>query len=145
MAQHLTLHYLTSLIPSTVTKTSSYNRRNFNNIRTVSTRTSQYVSFLPSTIREWINLPEEQRNSSTIASFKYQLNQPKSFSPKYNYFKEPKTQILHTRIQTKCSSLNHDIFNKNLTDSPRCTCGSTENAESISYNVFCTASKELRC
>ena len=61
MAQHLTLHYLTSLIPSTVTETSSCNCRNLNKIRAVSARTSQYVSFLSSTIREWNNLPEEQR------------------------------------------------------------------------------------
>ena len=93
MPQHLTPHYLTSLITSTGTETSSYNRRNLNNIRTVSARTSQYVSFLPSTIRECNNPPEEQRNSSTIASFEYQLNQPKSFSPKYYYFIERQTQI----------------------------------------------------
>ena len=37
--------------------------------------------------------------------------------------------MLHTRLQTKCSSLNHDIFLKNLTDSPLCRCGSIGNAE----------------
>ena len=82
MAHNLTPHYLTSLIPSTVTETSSYNLRNSNDIRTVCARTSQHFSFfLPSTIREWNNLLEEQRNSPTIASFKYQLNKPNSFTP----------------------------------------------------------------
>ena len=76
-----------------------------------------------------MNLPEEQRNSPTIASFKYQLNQPNSFTPKYYYFGEQQAQILHTRLRTKCSSLNHDIFLKNLTNSPLCRCGSIENAE----------------
>ena len=86
-------------------------------------------SFLPSTIREWNNLSEEQRNSPTIASFKYQLNQPNSYTPKYYYFEERQAQILHTRLQTKCSSLNHNIFLKNFIDSPLCRCGSLENAE----------------
>ena len=48
MAHNLTPHYLTSLIPSTVTERSSYNLRNSNDIRTVRARTSQYFSsFLP--------------------------------------------------------------------------------------------------
>ena len=111
-------------------KQISYNLRNSNDIRTIRERTSQYLSsFLPSTIREWNNLPEEQRNSLTIASFKYQLNQPNSFTSKYYYFGERQAQILHTRLWNKCSSLNHDIFLKKLTDSPLYWCGSIENAE----------------
>ena len=143
MAHNLTPDYLTSLIPSTVTETSSYNLRNSNDIRTVRARTSQYFSsFLPSTIRELNNLPEEQRNSLTIASFKYQLNQPNSFTPKYYYFGERQAQILHTRLRTKCSSLNHDIFLKNLTDSPLCRCGSIENAEH--YLLQCILYRQQR-
>ena len=104
---------------------------------------SQYFSsFLPSTIREWNNLPEEQRNTPTIASFKYQLNQPNSFTPKYYYFGERQAQILHTRLRTKCSSLNHDIFLKNLTDSPLCRCGSIENAEH--YLLQCILYRQQR-
>ena len=53
----------------------------------------------------------------------------KSLTPKYFYFRERQVQILHTRLRTKCSSLNHDIFLKNLTDSPLCRCGSIKNAE----------------
>ena len=93
MAHNLNPHYLTSLTSSIVTETSSYNLRNSNDIRTVLPRTSQYFSsFLPPTIREWNNLPEEQRNPPTIASFKHQLNQPNSFVPKYYYFRERQTQ-----------------------------------------------------
>ena len=118
MAHNLTPHYLASLIPSTATETPRCNLRNCNGIRTDRARTSQYFSsFLPSTLREWNNLPEQQRNLSTISSFKYQLNQLNSFTPKYYYFGERQTQILHTRLPTKCSSLNYDI------------CGSIENAE----------------
>ena len=128
---------------STVTETSSYNLRNSNDIRTVRARTSQYFSsFLPSTIREWNNLTEEQRNSPTVASFKYHLNQPNSFTTKYYYFAERQTQILHTRLQAKCSSLNHDIFLKNLTYSPLCWCGSIENAEC--YILQCILYRQQR-
>ena len=130
MVHNLTPNYLTSLIPSTVTETTNYNLRNSNDIRTVNARTSQYFSsFLPSTIREWNILPEQQRNATSIASFKYQLNQPRPFIPKFFYVGERHAQILHTRLRTKCSSLNNDVFLRNLTDSPLCRCGSIENAE----------------
>ena len=61
--------------------------------------------------------------------FQIPAKSAQSFTPKYYYFGERQAQILHTRLQTKCSSLNHDIFLKNLTDSPLCRCGSIENAE----------------
>ena len=130
MVHNLTPDYLTSLIPSTVNETSNYYFRNSNDIRTVNARTSQYFSsFLPSSIREWNTLPEEQRNATTVTSFNYQLHQPRSSIPKFYYVGERQTQIFHTRLRTKCSSLNYYIFLRNLTDSPFCRCGSIENTE----------------
>ena len=115
---------------STVNETSRYNLRNSNDIRTVNTRTSQYYnSFLPATIREWNALPEEQRNFLIVASFKSHLNQSSTSIPKYYYVGNRHHQILHTRLRTKCSSLNYDIYLKNLTDSPLCRCGKIENSE----------------
>ena len=39
-------------------------------------RTNQYFNFfLPSTIRDWNSLNKEQRNSTSVASFKHTLNQ----------------------------------------------------------------------
>ena len=67
MVHNLTPNYLTSLIPSTANETSNYNLRNSNYIRTVKKRTNQsFSSFLPSSIREWNTLPEEQRNATTL-------------------------------------------------------------------------------
>ena len=124
------VHNLTPNKPSTVNETSNYNLRNSNDIRTVNARTSQYFSsFLPSSLREWNTLPEEQRNATTVTSFKYQLNQPRSSIPKFYYVGERQTQIFHTRLRTKCSSLNYYIFLINLTDSPFCRCGIIENTE----------------
>ena len=130
MVNHLMPTYLSSLVPLTVTEASRYNLRNSSDIRTINARTSQYFnSFLPSTIREWNSLPEEHRVSSTVTSFKYHLNQPNSFIPKFYYVGDRKTQILHTRLRTTCSSLNYNIFLKHLTDSPICSRGNVENAE----------------
>ena len=143
MVNNLTPTYLSSLVPSTVTEVSRYNLRNSSDIRTVNSRTSQYFnSFLPSSIREWNSLPEQHRTSSTVTSFKYHLNQPNSFIPKFYYVGERKTQMLHTRLRTKCSSLNYDIFLKNLSDSPLCSCGNVENAEH--YLLHCHLYRQPR-
>ena len=64
------------------------------------------------------------------------------FHTKYYFFGERQAQILHTRLRTKCSSLNHDIFLKNLTDSPLCRCGSIENAEH--YLLQCILYRQQR-
>ena len=128
MVNDLTPQYLSSLVPST--EISRYNLRNSNDIRTVNSRTSQYYnSFLPSTIREWNALPEEQRNSSTVVSFKFHLNQHSTNIPKFYYVEDRRSQILHTRLRTKCSSLKYDIYLRNITDSPLCCCRNIENSE----------------
>ena len=144
MVNDLTPQYLSSLVPSTVNETSRYNLRNSNDIRTVNIRTSQYYnSFLPSTIREWNALPEEQRNSLTVAAFKSHLNQ--SSIPKYYYVGDRHPQILHTRLRTKCKSLNYDIYLKNLTDSPLCRCGNIENSEHYLFQCRFITSPALKC
>ena len=146
MVHNLTPYYLTSLIPSTVNEKSNYNLRNSNDIRTVNARTSQYFSsFLPSTIREWNTLPEEQRNAMTVTSFKYQLNHPSSSIPKFYYVGERQTQILHTRLRTKCSSLNYYIFLRNLTDSPFCLVAVLKTQNIIFYDAVFTSSHESKC
>ena len=130
MVNDLTPQYLSSLVPSAVNETSRYNLRNSNDIKTGYTRTSQYYnSFLPFTIREWNALPEGQRNSSTVASFKFHLNQPSTSIPKFYYVGERRSQVLHTCLRTKCSSLNYDIYLRILTVSPLCRCGKIENSE----------------
>ena len=86
-------------------------------------------SFLPSAIREWNNLPVEVQCAASVASFNYMLNRNMITLPKYYYFGERKLQILHTRLRLNCSSLNSDLFSKNMVNSPLCTCGSVENAE----------------
>ena len=51
--------------------------------------------------------------------------------PKYYYVGNRKLHILHTRLRTKCSSLNHELFLKHITESPLCHCGAVETTEHI--------------
>ena len=130
MVNHLTPLYLSSLIPPTVNETSRYNLRNANNISTINARTNQYFnSFLPSTIRDWNSRSEEHRNSTSVASFKHTLNETNISVPKYFYVGDRRPQVLHTRLCTKCSALNYEIYLKNFTDTPLCRCGNIENSE----------------
>ena len=41
-----------------------------------------------------------------------------------------KGQILHTRLRLGCSSLNYDLYRRNITDSPLCAC---KQVESVSH------------
>ena len=130
MVNRLSPPYLLSLIPLPVNRVSSYNQRNSNDIQTIPARTNLYYnSFLPSVIREWNNLPLDVRNSDSLNSFKRRLNDRDRYIPKYYYSGNRKLQILHTRLRTGCSSLNHDLFLKHITDSTLCRCGETETTE----------------
>ena len=122
--------YLSTLVPPLVGQTSRYNLRNANDLQTIDARTTLYFnSFLPSTVRDWNSLPLDIKNTDTAVAFKSSLNKNNRFVPKHFYFGDRQLQILHTRLRTKCSSLNYDIFLRRLNDSPLCTCGHLENAE----------------
>ena len=115
------------LVPPSVNRTSSYNLRNANDIRTVPARNKLYYdSFLPSVIREWNNLPLATRHSDSLNSFKRSLNNRDRFVPKHYYSGNRKHQTLHTRLRTGCSSLNHDLFDKEISETPLCRCGEIE-------------------
>ena len=127
MINDLTPTYLTSLVPSTVENTSAYNLRDSHNIRPLLTRTQLYYkSFLPSCIREWNEIPLNIRNSTSLSSFKQQLNKNNNKVPVYYSSGNRLLQIHHTRLRTKCSSLNQHLYSKNIIDDPLCACGSVE-------------------
>ena len=98
---------MSSLIPQSVSNISRYNLRNSSDLQTINTRTNLYYrSFLPSTIREWNNLPPGAKQSVTVNSFKVCLNKNKQQVPIYYYTGNRSAQILHTRLRNNCSSLN---------------------------------------
>ena len=135
MVYNITPYYLSNLIPPTVSNLSRYNLRNSNDLQTVDARTSQYYhSFLPSTTRDWNSLSVETKQSESVKSFKLLLTKGKSTVPDHYFIGSRKAQILLTRIRTNCSSLNLDLFVKNITESPLCRCGSIENAQHFFFH-----------
>ena len=67
--------------------------------------------------------------SDSLTTFKNHLNKNRTPVPKHFYTGSRQFQILHTRLRTNCSSLNIDLFLKNITDAPLCRCGSIENTQ----------------
>ena len=122
--------YLSPLIPQQVNAISHHKLRNSNDIHTIRSNTSLYHnSFLPSTLRQWNSLPVEVRQLNTLSSFKTFLKKDLQSVPTYYYCGSRKAQILHARLRTGCSSLNMDLFHKNITESPLCRCGSIEDTQ----------------
>lgn len=127
MQNGLSPDYLTCLVPPSVGRTSSYQLRDANNTRTIHASTQQYYnSFLPSVIRDWNELPENVRDSSSLNAFKSKINANLNVPPKYYFIGKRLGQVHHARLRTNCSSLNQHLFSKNIIDSHMCTCGSIE-------------------
>ena len=132
---NLTPPYLQDFVPPLVQEANPYRLRNSNDIRTIHANTNLYYnSFYPSTIRDWNNLPQEIKQSTSVASFKYQLNKAtqRRAPPKFFSAGSRLGQILHARIRMACSSLNSDLYRKNIVPSPSCACGGFESA----YHFF---------
>ena len=145
MYNHLTPPYLSSLVPPLISNFSRYNLRNANDIQTIDSRTTLYFnSFLPSVIRDWNSLPYGNRNADSLYSFKRQINHDRKNIPKYYYSGLRRYQIIHMRLRTGCSSLNYDLFLKNILDNPFCRCnsGCVENAQHFLLN--CRLYREQR-
>ena len=129
MCNDLTPSYLSSLVPQSINNLSQYSLRNAGNLQSIHARTNLYFqSFLPSVVRKWNDLSDEAKRSSSVTSFKNYLNRNRTSVPKYFYAGNRKTQILHTRLRTKCSSLNSELFSKNITESQFRRCRQVENS-----------------
>ena len=134
-------NYLSNLIPTDTR--INYNLRNANNLQNIRCRTELYKkSFLPSTINEWNNLPNELKNSVTISSFKNALNPNMLKPPHYYYVGTREGQIYHTRLRLNCSSLRYTLFRKNIIQDPSCQCGAIETVEH--YLLYCHNYSDIR-
>ncbi len=123
-------NYLSSLLPTTVGNATTHNLRNIDNTQTINCRTTLYFnSFLPSTIRAWNSLPNDIRTTGSVLSFKRLINRDIHYPPSYFYTRNRLADIHHTRLRTRCSSLNFHLFSKNITDNPNCTCGHIEDTD----------------
>ncbi|MCG8046167.1 MAG: reverse transcriptase domain-containing protein [Candidatus Thiodiazotropha endolucinida] len=143
MKNDLSPDYLCSLVPPTIGSTSSYPLRNANNLRILHTHSQLYYnSFLPSAVREWNDLPEPTRNSPSLNIFKSRINSNITLPPSYYSTGKRIGQIYHARLRTKCSSLRQHLFSKNISDSPRCECGSVE--DNHHFLLVCNKYTDLR-
>ena len=82
--------------------------------------------------------------STSVASFKYQLNKDtqRRAPPKFFSVGSRLGQILHARIRMACSSLNSDLYRKNIVPSPSCACGGFESAYHFSSYAQSTMQHE---
>ena len=118
--------YLNGLLPPLVQDTTSYNLRNSNHFQNYRANTNMFLnSFFPATIRAWNDLPAEVRIQIT---FKQGSKKP----PSYYDTGTRIGQILQARLRLGCSSLNADLYRKNIVPSPTCACGGFESA----YHFF---------
>ena len=120
--------YLVDLVPPRVGNETPYSLRNADNYQQVHANSRLYFdSFLPSTIREWNNLPADVKSAQTLTSFKYKFERNTPKIPKYYFFGDRGNQILHTRLRTECSTLKFHLYRRNFIPEPYCTCGAVEN------------------
>ena len=87
-----------------------------------------YNSFLPSNQMSKNNLPIECRYIDSANSFKRSMKEDSVVVSKDFFCGNRGHQILYTRLPTKFSGLNNDLFLKRISDSPLCRCGAIENA-----------------
>ena len=136
MVKSMAPPYLQTLVPPSVHQVSQRNLRNYSNLTIPRSRTNLYdKSFIPLATREWNSLPENMKVCTSLASFKYLLDQNKAKVPNYFYLGQRKAQILHARLRLNCSSLNADLFNNHVSDNDMCSCGAHETAEH--YLLYC--------
>ena len=130
MKNNLCPAYLSSLVPESF-EGATYNLRDSQNIRPEHSCTIK--SFLPSDIREWNEFPIEVRNSTSLASFKYQFNKDTLKVPKYYNTGNRFLQIQHTRLR-----INQHLFffSKNIFDNPLCVCGSVESTKHCLFDCI---------
>ena len=67
--------HLSSGVPPTVGNNTAYSLRHASDYKYIRSNTPlHYNSFLPSVIRDWIELPHTTRNAPSISAFKRSLN-----------------------------------------------------------------------
>ena len=127
-------------MPATVRNASTYPLQNSSDLQTL--HRLYYTSFLPSAVRDWNELREQTRHSSSLNIFKNRLK-PKLITPPRYYNRSKRLgQIYHARLRTACSPLRQHLQSKNIVDSPYCTCGDIEDIHR--FLCVCHQFRDLR-
>ena len=84
------------------------------------------------------NLSELSRTSPHYSKHHKSYYKSKCINkPIYYYSGTRIGQILHMRLRTACSSLNHHLFLKNIVDSPNCSCHQGVPETNSHYLFYC--------
>ena len=76
---------------------------------------------LPDGIRKWNELSLQQRQESSIGSFKNQLSVSSACNPLF-YGKDRKYNVIHAQFRMKCSNLKSHLYDHKVADDPFCVC-----------------------
>ena len=119
--------YLSSLVPPTVGYNSAYSLHNASDYKYIRSNTQlNYNFFLPSVVRDCNELPHATGNAPGISAFKPSLNSTLISVPRFYLDGKRIGQIYHSRLRMDFSSFNHQLFSKNIIDSPLFICGRPE-------------------
>ena len=135
ITNNLSPNDLQDFVPPLVQDGYSYRLRNSRDIRTMYTNTNLfYNSLYPTTIRECNYLAQEIKDASYVAFYLRKTRNrapPKYYSPGSRH-----GQILHARLGMQCSSLNADLYRKNIIPSPPCSCGDFQSVHYFFYYIL---------
>ena len=116
--------YLTECLSEYSNNVDNYNLRNRPQYRIPRCRLETFNrSFFPSSIRAWNSLSAETRSTQSQLGFKNKLKTEYLPVPKYYFIGDRFSNITHTKIRHRCSSLNADLYRVNLVNKPNCSCG----------------------
>ncbi|XP_055995247.1 uncharacterized protein LOC125672352 isoform X1 [Ostrea edulis] len=117
--------YLNEIIPYKHENISLYNTRNNDKFYIPKCRLELFKkSFVPDSVKQWNLLNVETREAISINSFRKNIITDITIPPSYYSFGKRYINIIHTKLRYNCI-LNYDLYKLNITNSPFCTCGHT--------------------
>ncbi|OWF50811.1 RNA-directed DNA polymerase from transposon BS [Mizuhopecten yessoensis] len=144
MVHGLAPQYLLDILPQRNRNYHNHDTRTGNNFRPLVSHTSLYnKSFLPSAISIWNSLPDYVKNDPSIYKLKTYLRKPSNKIKNFYFNGTRLGQIHHARLRMECSSLKFYLYQRNLIDSPLCSCMQA-NETNEHYLLHCCLFSQLR-
>jgi hypothetical protein len=135
------------LLPEKVENRTRHNLRSKKDIDTPYARIDAHkFSFLPSTIKDWNNLPIKTKEAKSINAFKHAITKTKDKPPPLYYMGCRWTNAQHARLRIGCSALKFDLYDQlKVIPDPTCACkGGIENAIHYMYDCQIYASQRQK-
>ena len=115
-------------------QTTTYSLRNSDNVRNYHAHPNLFlISLFPSTIHAWNGLPKDVKAGSSVALFKHGIKLDIKEPPKFYNAGTCKGQFLYARLRLEFSSMNADLYRKNIVKSASCQCG--QGPRTVSYTI----------